>query len=112
MKPTKEMLAVAPNVPDAESVNKQLLDTLRRARKYVFSCAPHGGLLIAIDGAISAAEQQQTEPAPELTDTEITAIEKTCWGYEAFSGDDRLYLNHVKFARAVIAADRAKRGAE
>ena len=106
------MLAAAPEAPEVEPepVNKQLLDTLRRARKYVFSYARMGGLLIAIDDAISAAEQRQTEPAPELTDTEITAIEKTCWGYEAFSWDDRLYLNHVKFARAVIAADRAKRG--
>ena len=68
------MLAAAPEAPDTEPVNVQLLE------------------------------------APELTDDEITAIEKTCWGYEAFSWDDRLYLNHVKFARAVIAADRAKRG--
>ena len=105
MKPTKEMLAVAPNVPDAESVNKQLLDTLRRARKYVFSCAPHGGLLIAIDGAISAAEQRQTEPAPELTEEEIQAI----WNVE--SGSLPGWKRHISFARAIIAADRARRGA-
>ena len=109
MKPTKEMLDVAPNVPDAESVNKQLLDTLRRARKYVFSCAPRGGLLTAIDGAISAAEQQQTEPAQEpnkvtLTDDEIQAI----WNVE--SGSIPGWKRHISFARAVIAADRAKRG--
>ena len=104
MKPTKEMLAVAPNVPDAESVNKQLLDTLHRARKYVFSCAPHGGLLIAIDGAISAAEQRQTEPAPELMDDEIQSI----WSVE--SGSLPGWKRHISFARAVIAADRAKRG--
>ena len=112
MKPTKEMLAVAPNVPDAESVNKQLLDTLRRARKYVFSCAPHGGLLTAIDGAISAAEQQQTEPPPEpnkvtLTDDEIVEISERYTWYDA---DNERY-DVIGASRAVIAADRAKRGA-
>ena len=99
MKPTKEMLAVAPNVPDAESVNKQLLDTLRRARKYVFSCAPQGGLLIAIDGAISAAEQRQTEPSPELTDEEILTAFKATVRVPHIAG-----LYKLEFARANPAA--------
>ena len=70
-------------------------------------------LLVSFAELVAAekpAANVQLLEAPELTDTEITAIEKTCWEYKAFSGDDRLYLNHVKFARAVIAADRAKRG--
>ena len=73
----------------------------------------HGmlGQMATTNLLVSFAELVAAEkPAPELTDTEITAIEKTCWEYKAFSWDDRLYLNHVKFARAVISADRAKRG--
>lgn len=46
-----------------------------------------------------------TESTPELTDDEIQAI----WNVE--SGSIPGWKRHISFARTVIAADRAKRGA-
>ena len=99
-----EVVEVEPVVSN-ETVNVKLLEVAKRARKFAFSYAPHGGLLSELDEAIAAAEQQAQ---PELTDDEIETIADQCMTLDA-SADD-YFLDHSSFARAVIAAHEAKRG--
>ena len=102
-------LYTAPQAPEGvesvvsnETVNVKLLEVAKRARKFAFSYAPHGGLLSELDEAIAAAEQQE-QPEP-LTDDEIFEI--LC----RYIGRENDILDEFGFARAVIAAHEAKRG--
>ncbi len=135
------MLAVAPKAPDAEPVNMQLLEALELSRRTLLAVVTGDDLFVddaaeslcCADEAIAAAEQRQAmpiveflakqetlgtafqvdfaplyevikqaAPSQELSDVEI----KRLWG---INGAEKRALI---FARTVIEADRAKRGAK
>lgn len=87
-----------------ETVNVKLLEVAKRARKFAFSYAPHGGLLSELDEAIAAANQQAR---PELTDDEIGLVIEKITGAKFNPSINKV---DIEIARSVIAAHEAKRG--
>lgn len=86
----------------AEAVRDEIIGQIAGLR---VDCCPSKRvsdfLMVNLDALIDAIEaaERQAQPA-ELTDAEITKIADV----------GNLWDRHITFARAVIAADRAKRG--
>ena len=106
------------------AANVQLLEALSAIRGIAsHGLSEHETSWVVVENiannAITSAEHQQEEPAPWLTDEEIDAcrrpglIDSLLDPYDQDkSGNEcsSMYIDLRKFARAVIAADRAKRG--